>query len=163
VGTLGENDCPTAVGELEPVLKKATSSGALVGAAEGTAQLGERLGPLELRLRRGQHVDRLAQELDALVTALDEPGGAKCDTDRTWRSPAAGKLDLLPHEATGFLAIAKTVHHEGTIGAQRGVARVANAEGLHVLAGREEIGEPLLHLAAGNAEPRAGSSRTDIW
>ena len=54
------------------------------------------------------------------------------------------------------MAIAKTVRHEGAIGAPRGVARVANAEGLHVLAGREEIGEALLHLAAGNAEPRAG-------
>ena len=126
---LGQNDRATPMGELESFLEKGAGFGALVGATERGSQLRERLGPLELRLRRGEHVDRLAEELETLVAALDEPGGAQRDAEGTRGSPAASKLDLLPDEPAGLLTIAQAEHRERRLGAPRRVARVVDPEG----------------------------------
>jgi hypothetical protein len=66
------------MGELGPFLEVGPSYGAAWAIPSSVSDL----GPLELCLRRDEHVDRLAEELEAIFVGLDEASGASTSRGR---------------------------------------------------------------------------------
>src|SRR5207247_9562445 len=99
--------CAPVMRQVEPPLQLSPRRSPLAGPAQRRTVVGERPGQLDRRLGAPEYRDRLAEQVEAAVAALDQARGAQCDTQRSRPPETACHLDRRPGKPPGPSPVAE--------------------------------------------------------
>jgi hypothetical protein len=104
-GALCEHGCATAVSEIERLTQRLAGLASLPCASQRGTEVRERAGVLERGLGAAQRGDCLVQELESLLTALDEAGRAQGCAQRARGAEGARQPEFLCTEPAGLVQL----------------------------------------------------------
>src|SRR6266568_727915 len=99
---------------------------------------------------------RLAQQLDAALSALGEAGRAQGDSERARPVAGLGERDLFGRERSGFGSCAEREVRERRVGAPRRARGAADVQASQEVAGGEEVAEGHSGAKLGQPKPAPG-------
>src|ERR687895_1744947 len=155
LGLAYERSRAGSVRELEPLADELARLCAPVASPECRAEFDERARVFEPGRRLREHVDRLAQEFFAFVSA-HEAECPKRDADWSPGPPTTRELELLFRELGCVGVAAEQSQGESSLRAPRHVSGVRDADPCHELADDAKGRERLLDVAPCEEEARSG-------
>ena len=143
-----------AVGDVDGLAEQLADLDAVVAATQDGTQVGPGAGLFEAGVGAGEHLDRLAQQGLAALTAGYEPGGSERHAQGSRSTEDPGQLELFPTQASRRVGFTESQRGDGSLGTppQEGGADGPDPGG--DLAHTTQVGEGVAEAPLGDPETR---------